>query len=211
MSRKFDSTHEEIFQWWLDEAKAAGLVTVDILPLPYELTPAVKVPFQKIGVTKTTETTRELFKPWTYTPDFVFYWAPEAKGKLFVPYNERTSKDSTSALFWANQDVTGAYYSVIDVKAAINRFGRRDSDVRFPLCQKVVYQLKGVYVQKIFIYPVGKDNPDKTLISATWVPQNYKPEMFYKRDYKRNGEVLHKMGDPKVDWPLRSVIDFAVL
>lgn len=205
-----DSTHEDIFQDWLDEAIAANIVTVQIKhPLPrYELCPQVKVPYTKHLITKQKEITRELLKPWTYTPDFIFYWNSNYLGKLFVPYNKRSSIDSKHAFFLANKDVTGAYFSIVDVKASINRFGRRDSDVIFPLAQKQLYNIKRLYVQKTVVIPLTKDDPFSTLLGATWVPQNYKSELYYKRDYKRDGVVLKREGDCKVPWEIRSVINF---
>lgn len=203
-----DSTHEEYFQWWLSEAIAAGIIIAQQNPLPYTLCEQVWIPYQKVLATKIKSIRKELLKSWTYTPDFIFYWNPKYLNKLFADLNNVSSDLPKHCLFLANKDITGAYYSVVDVKSSVNRFGMRNSDITFPLAQKQLFASKRIYVQKIVVFPLPKDNPYKTLFGATWVPQDYKKELYYKRDYKRNNVVLKKEGTCKVDWTIRSVIDF---
>jgi hypothetical protein len=136
----FDSKEEMEFYHWLCEAKEHGLVeTFSYHPYSFKLYDGLK--YTQVIQLKTKTKTRErtLLKPHVYTPD---YMVLPVKGSLL---------DGNSIFRRVDEE----HPFIIEVK------GMYLQNERFPLNQKWVHQIHGIYVDKVV--------PQK-LFLKTWVP-----------------------------------------
>lgn len=148
---EFDSKDEEIFSWWLEEARKANLIvgwerwdpksSIEILPL------VTKTVIKQLK-TKTKCIERVLLRNLSYTPDF----------QLLVESDSMFHKK-----LFPEGKFTGKYITVIiDVKSSVgNAYGNNQTAVTFPIIQKVLYHLTGIYVYKVTL---------KKLFKETWCP-----------------------------------------
>lgn len=148
---KFDSKDEEIFSWWLEEARNANLIvgwerwdtesSIEILPT------VTKTVIKQLK-TKKKYIEKVLLRNLSYTPDFQFL--VERDGL----FHRELFPDSK---------FTGKYVTVIvDVKSSVgNAYGNNQTAVTFPIIQKILYHLSGIYVYKVTL---------KKLFKETWCP-----------------------------------------
>lgn len=192
-----ESLDNVMFYHWLQEAMTQGIVTQNKEVIPY-----IMAPTQYTFVTKTTinkpyiKEKKEFIKGFTYSPDFIFYWNPKYEGILFRHYSEQIYKDNKSCLFLTNKDILGNHFSIVDVKAEQNRFGKSNSDITFPINQKILFKDRGLYVQKIYIL----SNTSASLFGNVWIPKEFYKDMFYKRDCKNGNK-----GEKKYIWEYKTI------
>lgn len=149
---KFDSKNEQMFWWWLEEAEDAGLIHigmrcekgVDTLMVIPPKTKTYEVQLK----TKVKQVRKSLLRKLSYTPDFEFM---VDKGGLIDREIFKEGK------------FTGKYVSVmVDVKSSIgNNYGNNQTAVTFPIIQKVLYHLHGIYIHKVIV---------EKLFKKTWCP-----------------------------------------
>jgi len=203
-----DSTHEDYFEWWLEEAKEAGFVKGWKRANTVTLAPAASIPFTKYMKTKTTEVEKHLYHSLEYTPDYrVVFSLDTAEGILCSNLFEQNSKDKP-AFFLSMRD-NFQEVSYVDVKP--DRFSRQasPSSVTFPIMQKLMWYVHNTYVQKVVLYPAtNTQGKNKTLFTQTWTPKKLleHPDWVYKKDCK-----FGKKGESRIKWPIRTVEEFLSL
>jgi hypothetical protein len=161
-NNKYDSKDEYQFSLWLDEALEKGLIfswkkcekgddTIEIIP---------KKIYQKRKVKKTKVIWKDAFllHPLRYTPDFVVRFTNKELLKLF-PHSEVMSHNY--------------YEAVIDIKSSVgNKYGNNQSATTFPIIQKVLYHLKGLFVHNIVC---------NKLFRKSWCPE----EIYWMKNRKK--------------------------
>lgn len=202
MVKKVDSTHEEYFEWWLEEAKGKGLVRQwKRIEEPFVLTEGVKLPFTKILKTKSNLSEKHLLHPHVYTPDYVIQW-----NGVNSLHDDMWCLDSNSrAFFLSYNDVTRAGgnhpTTIVDIKPdRINR-NQQYSYYTFPINQKLMWAVHNTYVQKVVLFPASNSKTNTTLFQRTWTPERYIREMVYKTD--RKGKW--KKGDSKIKFKYKTL------
>lgn len=197
---KNDSTHEDYFEWWAKEAINAGLIKKIERCESFEITPKQEVPFVKVGKVKETLGKKLLLNSLNYTPDYCIYWNNYNHLNRDL-YTGRT--DSTQyfvSKFHAQKEIR-QLVSFIDIKPDMFSRAASPSAITFPIHQKLMYELYGLYVQKVVLYPASNTkNKNKTLFTDTWCPQQYIDVAIYKRDCAGG-----KVGDSKIKWPYRTL------
>lgn len=138
------STEEHQFAAWLFEALQHGLVS-DIMyePKSYPLSGRVSVPVEKKMKTKTKIVDKFLLHPHGYTPDFEFVIHHTNLLNHFIK-------------------IDGIGKVVVDTKGSFNPHG---GDRNFSVNRKWMYQVYGIYVNKIV---------PKKLFKSTWVPEAFR-------------------------------------
>jgi len=136
---EYDSLDEYQFALWCVEAVHHDVIgRAGYHPNTVEIFPRASVTETKQLKTKTKEVDTFLFHPLSYTADFI----------LFGPMNvyKRLGLRHTHGLLW------------IDVKGSFSKF---HDDKSFSMVQKMMWHLKGVYVNKVEL---------SKFFRATWCP-----------------------------------------
>lgn len=152
---ELDSTEEVEFYMWLEEAHEAKIIDAfGYKPDRFLLIEGANHFVEKQLKTKTNIVERQLLKPHTYQPDFVF-----------CPYEIFWTKFNTSLIKF--EDKPDIY---CDIKGTFNR-GQFDSDFTFRINQKLMYAKFKIYVNKVVLKPmkVGKTIREG-FFKQTWVP-----------------------------------------
>lgn len=124
-----DSREEMDMLAWLCEAKDLGLI------LDFEYQPAAIKLFDSVDFVNSQGKKRSLFREHVYTPDFIVKFRPGVSEQLDVQFKVPFDRMRQNE-FKAYIDVKGGFMS--------NGSGRS-----FSINQKWIYQLTGIYVQKI--------------------------------------------------------------
>lgn len=145
---EFDSQNEVDFYCWLIEAKENNLIkSFEYQPISFDLSDEIKSFYTKTRKLKTKTVTKQETKAMlhkhVYTPDFII----RGLSKQFKSLN----LNLPDFIFDLN-----SFY--IDTKGFNSRYGDKAS---FPINQKWVYQLHGIFVAKVI--------PEKWF-KKTWVP-----------------------------------------
>lgn len=198
------STHEDYFEWWAEEAKQKGLIKKIERAETFEITEKATLPLTKILKTKEVSGTMHLLHPHSYTPDYIIYW-----NGTNALHDDMWSLDSKSRAFFLSQ--MNGYpginapipYSLIDTKPDRGGQSTLNSSITFPINQKLMWQLYELYVQKVVLYPATNTlGRNKTLFTETWTPKKLivHPDWLYKRP--PNGK---KVGDSKIKWEIKTI------
>lgn len=168
-----------------------GIITsYDDSPKPIELLPKDTIVYQKHLKTKTKRVEQTLFHPTRYNADFVIT-APAKSVHTFFDDIKMPVHDGANRMLGHYQPDVHEYKIWVDIKSEINRFGKSDSDVTFPLKQKLLWATRKMYVNKVMLFPAKGAKTNKGngfLFSDTFIPKAYWPEMFYKVNCK-SGKV----------------------
>lgn len=197
-----DSTHEDYFEWWLEEAIQAGLVISYERPEPFIITPKQVYDHAKVLKSKTVITQRTLFHPHTYKPDFKIVWKnPHLHCDILTITSENEKH-------FISQDSKHPF-TFLDIKP--DRIGPRmqNSAHTFPFNQKMMYDKFGIYVQKVILYPASNtQGKNRTLFTETWTPKKLleHPDWKYKKDCK-----FGLKGESRIKWECRTVEEFISL
>jgi hypothetical protein len=165
-----DSLQEVYFEWWLQELVKFGFINRFERSKRFKLIdncfhdklqfkPTKKEPHRHLLVQ------REFLKSWTYEPDYDIYWNDKSYNFLFQDINFLNPID-LKTLFYA-EFIEDEWISVIDIKPKVFRGGAMSSSVKFPLIQKMMYDLHYIYVHKIS--PLDKGG----LFDKTFTPVRY--------------------------------------
>jgi len=153
----YDSKEEIWFAWYLDELNAAGYIDFyRYQPSLFELSDSVKYPVDIQLKTKIKTVYKTLLQPHSYQCDFKIVWSAAAKNVFFTANGNK--KDFP---FIARDVLDLEFRSHVDIKPAHDLYNMTRE---FIINQKWVYQVHGVYVQKIV--------PAK-LFKSTFTPERY--------------------------------------
>jgi hypothetical protein len=172
---------ELYFEWYLNDLKEAGfirsfkreafpiLITEKATKKRYDFKAKTKAP-------KIEDFT--LFNQNTYTFDYLIVWEKHAH-ELFYNLIE-TEIVRVWCPFYAMEDKDGNHVSFIDVKppAGAMSFGNNTTGYTFPIIQKMIYAVYGIYISKAIPVPLVKKGEIKSgnkqaLFSTTFVPKRY--------------------------------------
>jgi hypothetical protein len=144
MNYTFDSQEEEYFNEYLIELKENNII-YDYKYHNEKIKICEKVN-KEFLTTSGKIKSEHLMHDLEYTYDFKIYWNPEESNGIFYKNmdDDKNVKYSKEKLpFYAKNDI-----SYIDVKGTfIGKYN--NSAITFPIIQKVLYVLKGIFVQKI--------------------------------------------------------------
>jgi hypothetical protein len=199
--KKFDSVHEEYFEWWLDEAKRGGFVKSYERAESVILIQKAEYEYQEQLKTKTTTKTKHLFHEHTYQPDYIVKWTKEGK-KLY----DTIGKKPTGKQFIAQVGDDDIFFSVVDIKPDKIFKIAASTLFTFPINQKLMYSLQGIYVNKVMLYPSTNStrNINSFLFPSTWTPKKFEEEKRYK--VTRPGKFTK--GDSMIKFYVRSLEQF---
>ena len=189
---KFDSPEEKYFYDWLTELKAKGFVDKVIAEPKYNLLDPVEISVKKQLKASTKEDKLSLMQGLTYKADFLIIWKEEVARGIFCFCEEDVIQHKGKALkamLLAKYNKDNNLYSVVDIKGT---FAARHNSttIKFPLLQKILYHLHGVFVQKVM--PLHKTSG---LFALTFTTQSYW--------YTEKKKQLRK-----TQWEKRSLADY---
>jgi hypothetical protein len=167
-------------QWYLNELKEAGYIKL-IKREAFPILVSDEVKRKRYDFSRKTETRIEdysLFRQNTYLYDYLIIWEKRAH-ELF--YN--LVDDSILRIycpFYAVVDAEGEHVSFLDVKppAGAMIFGNNTTGYTFPILQKIIYTVYGIYVNKTIPIPLVSKGTVKSgnkvsLFTTTFVPKRY--------------------------------------
>lgn len=171
---------ELYFEWYIQELKEAGFIKV-IKREPFSLDTLPQHNLQRYDF-KTKKPKIEEFKligKHTYTFDYIIIWNKHAK-ELFYNLIDATAVQRIWCPFYAMEDADGEHVSMIDVKppAGAMQFGNNTTSYTFPIIQKMLYSLFGIYVNKAIPIPMMsrgkvKSGNNMALFTTTFIPKRY--------------------------------------
>ena len=169
---------EMYFEWWLDDLKEEGFITEYVRePQTFILKPEVEVSYPKskriLKIAK-----QAILNPITYTPDYKVAFTQKGVNILFLVISEMGSlseKYNRNLHFLFVENLRSLkdnmYVLYFDVKApakAIRFSSGLSSSREFPIKQRLMYDLKGIFVNKVV--PVGSST---SLFEKTFYPKRY--------------------------------------
>jgi hypothetical protein len=150
----YRSKEELYFSWWLDELKEADYINSwEYEPKSFTLIDKVKYGWSKQLKTKEKHMESTLLNDLCYTPDFRIQWSHKGCNSPFVWQYKSKRSHAFSILI--------GEVSYIDVKGT---FDRNKSNSTFSIIQKVMYDKRGILVEKVV--------PQK-LFEKTFTPKRY--------------------------------------
>jgi hypothetical protein len=170
---------ETYFEWYINELKEAGYIKL------------VKREAFSILVSDAVERTRydfsvktprienyKLFQKNTYLYDWVIIWEKHAHEIFYNLLDDNPLR--IFCPFYAVIDSQGEHISFVDVKppSGAMQFGNNTSAYTFPIIQKIIYTVYGIYVNKAIPIPlmakgVVKSGNKQALFLTTFVPKRY--------------------------------------
>ena len=169
MNISYDSKEELYFSWYLDTLLENNLI-VSWEKITTSMLICDKKTFAFNG--KPNHLLRDL----SYTPDFKIVWNRSAKNLLYINESDVKTKIKYSEIPFK---VYGNI-SHIDVKGEYTH-KNRVTDVTFPIIQKILFEYKDMYIQKI---------KPLSLMDMTFHTDKYIDEMKYK--------IKSKLGENKI-------------
>ena len=169
---------EMYFEWWLDDLKEEEFITEYVRePQTFTLKPEVEVSYPKgkkiLKIEKQT-----ILNPITYTPDYKVAFTQKGVNILFLVISEMGSipeKYNRNLHFLFLENLRSlkdnVYILYFDVKApakAVRFSSGLGSTREFPIKQRLMYDLKGIFVNKVV--PVGSST---SLFEKTFYPKRY--------------------------------------
>jgi len=153
--KKFDSPEEEAFWHWCLEAKEIGIIDeFEYQPKSIEIIPDIRYADKKQLKTKVKIIERPLCQSLSYTPDFyIVGWM----SRFHRPKNHMLPRTGMHPSLY--NSLASRYY--IDVKGNY-KDGNKAS--KFNLIQKVLYHVKGIYVNRVI---------PSEFFKIAWVPDYY--------------------------------------
>jgi hypothetical protein len=206
MDNKYDSKHEEYFEWWLEEAIKAGYVKSYTRCEFYILIPKKSITYKKQLKTKEVEIDRFLLHPVTYQPDYEIVWTTKALNKLTY-YIYDINEPNNKLLFSCNYDnKRKEYISVIDIKPDKIFKTASSTMYTFPTNQKLMYHMFDIYVNKIVLYPASNTTRQMNnfLFPTTWTPKKFIED----RTYKVTKPGKFTKGDTMIKYFIKTIDQF---
>jgi len=170
---------ETYFEWYINELKEAGFIKfVKREPFPILVNDVV----EKKRYDFSTKTPRienyKLFQRNTYTCDWFIIWEKHAHEIFYNLLDDTPTR--IYCPFYAIIDKKGEHISFVDVKPPSGAmiFGNNTTGYTFPILQKIIYTVYGIYVNKSIPIPLMKKGTVKSgnksaLFLTTFVPKRY--------------------------------------
>ena len=170
---------ETYFEWYINELKEAGYIKlVKREPFPILVSEAMEKKRYDLKTKTPRVETYKLFSRNTYTCDWVIIWDKSAKEIFYNILDDNPTR--IYCPFYAVVDGEGEHISFVDVKppAGAMIFGNNTSGYTFPILQKIIYTIYGIYVNKSIPIPLMKKGTVKSgnksaLFLTTFVPKRY--------------------------------------
>jgi len=171
---------ETYFEWYVNELKEAGYIKlVKREPFPILVSDAVERTRYNFATKKPRVENYKLFGQNTYTCDYIIIWNTNAK-EIFYNLLDNDHAVRIYCPFYAMIDSQGEHVSFVDVKPAPGAmvFGNNVSGYTFPILQKIIYTIYGIYVNKAIPIPLMSKGEVKSgnkmaLFVTTFVPKRY--------------------------------------
>ena len=169
MDIKYDSNEELYFSWYLET-----LLENNLIDSWEKVTTSIQICDKKTF--NFNNKSNHLLRDLSYTPDFKIVWNNNAKNILYINESSVKTKIKYSEIpFKVYGNV-----SYIDVKGEYTH-RNRVTDVTFPIIQKILFEYKDMYIQKI---------KPLSLMDMTFHSDKYIDEMKYK--------IKSKLGENKI-------------
>jgi hypothetical protein len=170
---------EIYFEWYINELKEAGYIKlVKREPFPILVSDVVERQRYDFSIKKPRVEKYKLFQQNTYTCDWVIIWEKHAKEIFYNLLDENPLR--IYCPFYAIEDKMGEHISFVDVKppAGAMIFGNNTTGYTFPILQKIIYTVYGIYVNKSIPIPlmskgIVKSGNKQALFLTTFVPKRY--------------------------------------
>jgi hypothetical protein len=163
---------ETYFEWYLKDLLASGIIVNYFRPKPIEIVPPLEAVIHKKNTKNKIAT---ILQGITYEADFVIEWNVESPHyEAFTKSIDYLTEKTYSRPFFVHEAVQHPYpYSLVDVKPNFNS-SRAHSNTSFPIKQKLIALICGLYVHKIVLFPNGKKKATKNhLFPATFTPSRF--------------------------------------
>lgn len=170
---------ETYFEWYINELKEAGYIKlVKREPFPILVSENVEHKRYSFSTKVPRVENYKLFQRNTYTCDWIIIWEKHAKEVFYNLLDD--SPIRIYCPFYAIVDAKGEHISFVDVKPPSGAmiFGNNTSGYTFPILQKIIYTIYGIYVNKSIPIPlmakgVVKSGNKQALFLTTFVPKRY--------------------------------------
>jgi len=171
---------ETYFEWYINELKEAGYIKiVKREAFPILINDAVSHKRYSFATKVAKIEPFKLFNQNTYTCDWVIIWEKKSQ-EIFYNILDDKNPIRIYCPFYAIVDKNGEHVSFVDVKppAGAMIFGNNTSGYTFPILQKMIYTIYGIYVNKSIPIPlmskgVVKSGNKSALFLTTFVPKRY--------------------------------------
>lgn len=171
---------EQYFLWYLNELKEAGYIKFfSRESFPILVTDDVKNKRYDFSLKNTVRVEEyNLFRKNTYTYDYLIIWDKKAKEIFYNLLDDNPIR--IYCPFYACVDKKGEHVSFCDVKPPSGAmiFGNNTTSYTFPILQKIIYTVYGIYVNKSIPIPLMSKGTIKSgnktaLFNTTFVPKRY--------------------------------------
>ena len=171
---------EQYFLWYLNELKEAGYIKFfSRESFPILVTDDVKNKRYDFSLKNTVRVEEyNLFRKNTYTYDYLIIWDKKAKEIFYNLLDDNPIR--IYCPFYACVDKKGEHVSFCDVKPPSRAmiFGNNTTSYTFPILQKIIYTVYGIYVNKSIPIPLMSKGAIKSgnktaLFNTTFVPKRY--------------------------------------
>ena len=171
---------EQYFLWYLNELKEAGYIKFfSRESFPILVTDDVKNKRYDFSLKNTVRVEEyNLFRKNTYTYDYLIIWDKKAKEIFYNLLDDNPIR--IYCPFYACIDKKGEHVSFCDVKPPSGAmiFGNNTTSYTFPILQKIIYTVYGIYVNKSIPIPLMSKGAIKSgnktaLFNTTFVPKRY--------------------------------------
>lgn len=170
---------ETYFEWYINELKEAGYIKlVKREPFPILVSEAVDHKRYDFSTKTNRIENYKLFQRNTYMCDWIIIWEKHAHELFYNLLNNDPIR--IFCPFYAMIDAKGEHVSFFDVKppAGAMIFGHNTTGYTFPILQKIIYTIYGIYVNKAIPIPLMKKGTVKSgnkqaLFITTFIPKRY--------------------------------------
>lgn len=171
---------EQYFLWYLNELKEAGYIKFfSRESFPILVTDDVKNKRYDFSLKNTVRVEEyNLFRKNTYTYDYLIIWNKKAKEIFYNLLDDNPIR--IYCPFYACVDKKREHVSFCDVKPPSGAmiFGNNTTSYTFPILQKIIYTVYGIYVNKSIPIPLMSKGAIKSgnktaLFNTTFVPKRY--------------------------------------
>ena len=149
------SMWELYFEWYVTELKEAGFIKL-IKREPFPILVSDEASRKRYNFATKTPKIEEykLFRQNTYTTDYILIWEKHSQEIFYNLLDD--SPVRVYCPFYAMVDSEGEHVSFADVKRAAGAlsFGGNSSDYTFPIIQKIIYNVYGIYINKAIPIPI---------------------------------------------------------
>lgn len=170
---------ETYFEWYINELKEAGYIKI-VKREPFPILVSDFVERERYDFsTKTPRLQKyKLFNQNTYMCDWIIIWEKHAHEIFYNLLDDNPIR--IYCPFYAVVDKQGEHVSFVDVKppAGAMIFGNNTTGYTFPILQKIIYTVYGIYVNKSIPIPLMakgqvKSGNKSALFLTTFVPKRY--------------------------------------